>query len=150
MTIASAFTPTKCIERLRHAYERYGVVRRSLGDMADDFLRYDSLQGKPLEQILLHMADTLPEPLLVRALAKEGLSLIEQITWEVYICENSPEFSRKPEQSSALTALANAVQAEKPFMEQTIEQMNSLIQLSMDAPDRMEVALKNALKSETK
>ena len=84
MSSESAFSTRNCIDRRQQAYERFEMVRRSLGDMADNF--YDSLlQGKPVEQILLVMADKLPEPLLVRALAEEGLALIEQITWEVYI-----------------------------------------------------------------
>ncbi|MBI1954998.1 MAG: hypothetical protein HYS38_01230 [Acidobacteria bacterium] len=153
MSFESAYSARNCIERLRHATERFEVVSRSLGDIADDFLKYDSLsQGKPVEQILIDMANKLPEPFLVRALAEEGLALIEQIEWEAYIYKHSPEASRKPDQSSALSAVAEAVQEQKAFLEQTIDKMNSLIQLAMDAPNQLSdivASLKNALESKT-
>lgn len=153
MATESAFSTRNCIERFRHAYERFEVVRRSRGDMADDFLNNDSLsQGKPVEQILLHMADRVPEAPLARALAEEGLALIEEITWEMYILDHTREASRIPDQLSALTKLAKAVQAEKPALEQTIEQMNSLIQMTVDAGKQctdIVASLKNALESKT-
>ncbi|MBI3895472.1 MAG: hypothetical protein HY313_06035 [Acidobacteria bacterium] len=96
------------------------------------------------------MADELPQALLVRALAKEGLELIEQITWETYILEHSQEAARLREQLPVLTKLVKTVEAEKPFFQQTIEKMNSIIQLIMDAPKELSdimAPLKSSLKS---
>lgn len=136
MSSESAFSTRNCIERLRHATERFEVVRRSLGDMADDF-EHDFLQGEPWEKIPLLMAEKVPEAPLVRALAEEGLALIEQITWETDICKHSPEASRMSDQLSALTELTKSVQAEKALLERMVEQMNSLIQTTMDAEKQL-------------
>ena len=142
----SAFSTENCIKRLREAYERLEVVRHSLDSIADDFLESYS---KPLEQ-LAQMADKLPELVLIRALAQEGLALIEQITWEAYICENSLKDSGMQNQSLTLSELAKSVQAHREFLEWTIERMNSMIQMTMDTSEQMAdivASLKNTLDS---
>ena len=151
MSSESAFSTRNCLERLRQASERFEVVSRSPGDMADDFLQYNSLQGEPFDQAL-QMHDKLPEALLVRALAKEGLEIIEQITWETYICKHSPEAARIADRLSALTELAKSWEAERADLERTIEHMNSLIQITMDAEKQLTdfaASLKNASESKT-
>ena len=147
----SAFTSQNCTRRLLAAKERFDTVCRFLGDMADDFLQYESIGGEPWDQIV-QMHAKLPEALLARALAKEGLELIEQVQWEAYICKHNPETSLNRDQLKVHTTIAETMQAEGPGLEQTRHQMNTLIESAMDAEKRLTdiaAALKRGLNPES-
>ena len=136
MNLKSAFSLRNSTERLLSAKQRLEAVCCSLGNMADDFLQYESLKGAPWDEIL-QAHEKLPEALLARALAREGLELIEQVRWETYICKHRPEASQNPDQLSALNALTESVESEAPFLERTREQMNALIEAIMGAEKRL-------------
>ena len=119
--------------------------------MADDFLQYESIGGEPWDQIV-QMHAKLPEALLARALAKEGLELIEQVQWEAYICKHNPETSLNRDQLKVHTTIAETMQAEGPGLEQNRHQMNTLIESAMDAEKRLTdiaAALKRGLNPES-
>lgn len=133
MSGSEAFSIENRRRRLQEASERLNELCVSLANFADEFLNPLTKTGATTE-IIEKMADTMPETLLVRALAEEGIALIEQIRWEAYILgveEGRPSSA----DTSKLTVAAQKVKSWADSLEEqfmlTRDQMNQLLQTVM-------------------
>ncbi len=125
----------RCWERLEESFRRYSVVCSSLGRLAEAFEKTPEFKGDAFEAPA-HMVGALPDALLVRAIAEEGLALGEQITWEAHLIEGDEELVKLSERSRVLSFLQKAkseVESRKAWFEQTCAQMNKIIGVTMDA-----------------
>jgi hypothetical protein len=130
-----AFGAVNAYERLKHAFGRYTKLCGVLGELAEAFENFPELSGNAFD-MPAQMVATLPEVLLARALAEEGLALVEQITWDAHLIEEDRQLAHLPDRSDMLTSLQkikSEVESRKPSFELMKEQMNNMIEITMTA-----------------
>jgi len=144
MTNRDSFSADSYLERIQQAFERFHAVCEALNNMQQAFGNTLQVSGEPLEQ-MLKMLDTLSENLVARALAEEGLALIDQIISEIQTYQRN----RKPGEntvSAGAAAVLEKVQAtlntQKEDLERFRDLQNEIIQSAMKSVQEIEKLVK--------
>lgn len=129
----------KAYERLKQAFKRYSEVCTALGELAEPFENTPDLQGEAFGKPAQMMA-MLPDALLVRALAEEGLALVEQISWDAYLIEEDNQIAKLPDRAELLKSLQtikSEVEPRKRLFELTKQQMDNIVEVTLTAANAL-------------
>ena len=132
----SAFGAESCLKRIKHGAERFDAVCKALAEIAAARAETPDLTGEPPQHQLVKMWEMLPWALVGRALAEEAICLIEQVKWDLYICNDDADAVRNPDHSrlaSGLDDLENFMESRRSYLEQFRNDMTTFIQTTMDA-----------------
>ncbi|MBI3990036.1 MAG: hypothetical protein HY347_10530 [candidate division NC10 bacterium] len=110
MSIDYPFRAQACLQRIRRAIERFDEVSTALAGIGRAFedtpeLRIESTGIQSVEEVTevaTRMLDMLSHNLLARALAEEGLAIIDQIASEISICKKDPEVGKNRDLARAI------------------------------------------------
>ncbi len=141
MSRHSAFKGTRCFDRIQDAMNRFMAVSAELAEIGAAFQDTPDFSDKPPEDVALEIANTLPGSIVGRALANEGLSLIEQIEWEIHIFKQDAEvtsLANYSELAATMDKSKSFLETRKPELEQFRNGMNHLIQMATETPKRLE------------
>lgn len=156
MSRQNAFDATSCFRRGGQAMRRLNEVFDGIADIGRAFQtppdpKIESVKDVDLRsgfvelrEIGLWFLARASEHLLARALAEEGLALIDQIESEVSIFNRSPEISESADLSRAAEVLAsiqNTVGSRKSELEKFLEQNEQAIQSAMTRVQQIETAM---------
>ncbi len=104
MNKRNPFEASACFARVSRTAERLNEVFAALGEIGRAFENTPARKIESAEKVAI-LFDMLSENLLARALAEEGLALIDQIASETSISKRDPQVAKTPKLQRAVQAL---------------------------------------------
>ena len=133
MNKRNPFEASACAARVHRTLERLNEVFAALGEIGHAFEDTPALKTETVEEVAI-LLDMLSENLLARALAEEGLALIDQIASEITIFKRDPLVVKTPELQHAVQRIESqkeSIDARRGELEEFRVSQEQIIETTM-------------------